>query len=131
VIYEQKCTDHPRDEFRDKVLKSFLEWKEHKRDNQLVQAVTGLVERFNLTDNEHLALYDRLVQVHPLTFQAALTVTPPIFDAPRCVSLFSGYADITPDIANRLGDAFPLPNIRNWFSVFADSVWNKIEAANV
>ena len=131
VIYEQKCTDHPRDEFRDKVLKSFLEWKEHKRDNQLVQAVTGLVERFNLTDNEHLALYDRLVQVHPLTFQAALTVTPPIFDAPRCVSLFSGYADITPDIANRLGDTFPLPNIRNWFSVFADSVWNKIEAANV
>jgi hypothetical protein len=127
VIYEQKCTDHPRNEFRDKVLRSFHEWRDHRRDNQLVQAVTGLVERFNLTADEHVALYDRLVQVHPLTFQAALTVTPAAFDTPKCVSLFSGYADLTPDIADRFGDTFPLPHIRNWFSAFADSVWNKIE----
>ena len=53
VIHEQKCTDHPRDEFRDNVLRSFRDWKDHKRDNQLVQAVTNLVERFSLTDDEH------------------------------------------------------------------------------
>jgi hypothetical protein len=131
VIYEQKCTDHPRDEFREKVLSSFREWKDHKRDNQLVQAVTSLVERFNLTPEEHLALYDRLVQVHPLAFQAALTVTPPPFGTPRCVALFAGYNTITPAVADRLGDTFPLPHIRDWFGAFAARVWSKIETLNV
>jgi hypothetical protein len=131
VIYEQKCTDHARDEFRDNVLRSFREWKDHKRDNQLVQAVTSLVDRFNLTPEEQLALYDRLVQVHPLAFQASLTVTPTPFDTPRCVSLFTGYTAITPDAADRFGDTFPLNNIRDWFAAFAAQVWSKIEASNV
>jgi hypothetical protein len=131
VIYEQKCTDHPRDEFRDNVLRSFHEWREHKRDNQLVQAVTSLVERFNLTPVEHVALYDRLVQVHPLAFQTALTVTPTPFGTPRCVALFTGYIAVTPDVADRLGDTFPLPHIRNWFAAFAALVWDKIETSNV
>ena len=131
VIHEQKCTDHPRNEFRDNVLRSFHEWKQHKRDNQLVQAVTGLVERFNLTPDEHLALYDRLVQVHPLAFQAALTVTPTPFGTPQCVALFSGYTAVTPDVADRLGDTFPLSHIRDWFADFAARVWDKIEASDV
>jgi hypothetical protein len=131
VIYEQKCTDNARKEFREQVLRSFHEWKDGKRDNQLVQAVTSLVERFNLTPDEHVALYDRLVQVHPLAFQVALTVTPTPFDTPRCVALFAGYSAVTPDIANRFGDTFPLSHIRSWFAAFAALVWNKIEASNV
>jgi hypothetical protein len=96
-----------------------------------VQAVTSLVERFNLTDDEHLALYDQLIQLHPLTFQAALTVTPTPFDTPRCVSLFAGYDAVTPNVADRLGDTFPLPHIRDWFATFATRVWDKIEVSNV
>src|SRR5262249_8679108 len=57
VVYEQKCTEHPRDRFRDEVIAAFHEWKSHERDNQLIQAVTNLVERFELTDDEHLRLY--------------------------------------------------------------------------
>jgi len=96
-----------------------------------VQAVTSLVDRFNLTPDEHVALYDRLVQVHPLAFQAALTVTPTPFGTPRCVGLFTGYTAVTPDIADRFGDTFPLPHIRNWFTAFAAQVWSKIEASSV
>jgi hypothetical protein len=33
---------------------AFHEWKSHERDNQLIQAVTNVVERFELTDDEHL-----------------------------------------------------------------------------
>jgi hypothetical protein len=131
VVYEQKCTDHARDQFRDKVIPGFHEWKSHKRDNQLVQAVTSLVERFELTDDEQLRLYDRLVQVHPLVFQAALTVTPTPFETARCVALFEGFVAVTPDIADRLGDTFPLADIRGWFATFAAHVWAKIEASDV
>ncbi|XSC42157.1 hypothetical protein ACF1BQ_026925 [Bradyrhizobium sp. RDT10] len=125
VIHEQKCTQNPRNQFRDNVLEAFRDWKAHKRDNELVQAVTGLVERFNLSDEEHLRLYDRLVQIHPLVFQAALTVTPTPFDTERCVSLFGGYSEITPSVMDRLGDTFPLANVRNWFAAFAQRVWGR------
>ncbi len=131
VIYEQKCSEHARNEFRDKVIPAFRDWKAHKRDNQLIQAVVALVERFNLSDEQHQRLYDYLVQVHPLSFQAALTVTPTPFDTQRCVALFSGYSDVTPDIADRMGDTFPLVEIRNWFNAFAQNVMDKIEALDV
>ncbi len=131
VVHEQKCTEHARDEFRDRVIAAFHDWRAHKRDNQLVQAVTLLVERFSLSDEEHVRLYDRLVQDHPLTFQAALTVSPTPYETARCVTLFSGFAAVTPDIQDRLGDTFPLSDIRGWFSSFAKRVWLKIEASNV
>jgi hypothetical protein len=131
VIYEQKCSEHARNEFRNKVIPAFRDWKEHKRDNQLVQAVVALVERFNLSDEQHQRLYDRLVQLHPLSFQAALTVTPTPFDTQRCIALFSGYSEVTPNIADRLGDTFPLVQIRDWFSAFAQNVLDKIEASDV
>ena len=131
VIYEQKCTDYPRKEFREKVIPAFAAWRAHERDNQLVQAVTALVARYGLNNAERLQLYDRIVQDHPLEFQAALTVSPPPFDTTNCVSLFDGYADVTPDITHRRGDTFPLHNIRGWFADFAAKVWVKIEEANV
>jgi hypothetical protein len=131
VIYEQKCSENARDKFRDEVIPAFHEWRSHKRDNQLVQAVTSLVERFDLTDSEHMALYDQIVQVHPIAFQAALTVTPSPFNAARCVALFNGYSAVTVNIDDRMGDTFPLSDIRAWFSHFATLVWQKVEAENV
>jgi hypothetical protein len=58
-------------------------------------------------------------------------VTPTPFGTPRCVGLFTGYTAVTPDIADRFGDTFPLPHIRNWFTAFAAQVWSKIEASSV
>ena len=80
---------------------------------------------------ELIAVYDRLLQDRPLTFQAALTVTPTPYDTPSCVALYTGYAALTPQIETRLGDTFPLPQIRPWFEAFAQRVWAKIEAGNV
>jgi hypothetical protein len=47
------------------------------------------------------------------------------------VTLFSGFTAVTPEIQDRLGDTFPLGDIRGWFSSFAEGVWHKIEASNV
>lgn len=131
VVHEQKCTEHARDEFRDKVLPAFHDWKSGKRDNQLVEVATSLLERFGLTDDEHVRAYDRLVQERPLAFQAALTVTPSPYDTARCLALFAGFTAITPDVQDRLGDTFPMADIRGWFAAFAQKVWEKIEATNV
>ncbi len=131
TIHEQKCTTNARPHFRDHVMPSFKEWMSGKRDNQLTSIATGLLSSFNLTDDERTAIFDRLVQDRPLAFRAALTVTPTPFATEQCVSVFKDYATLTPVVDNRLGDTFPLPDIREWFNAFAQEVWAKIEAQNV
>lgn len=131
TIYEQKCTVRPRDRFRDEVLPAFQAWVSHSRDNQLTQEATALLVRFNLTDEEQLHVYDRLVQEHPLVFDAALTVTPVPFETDNCVALFADYATITPNVEDRWGNTFPIPDIRAWFAALAQNVWQRIEANNV
>lgn len=131
TICEQKCTTNPRSEFRTKVIPAFQEWISGKRDNQLTQISIGLLSVHNLTDAEHTAIFDELVQSRPLAFRAALTVTPTPFEKPRCLAVFKDYKDLTPTIDNRAGDTFPLVDIRDWFQNFSDLVWQKIEAEDV
>jgi hypothetical protein len=131
VIYEQKCTDNARQLFLRKVLPEFKRWLAGVRDGELLQIAIGLMQRFDLTDAEYQRAYDRLAQDRPLGFQASLTVTPTPFATAQCVALFKGYAPLTPNIADRLGDTLPLQAIRPWFDAFAKKVWASIEAANV
>jgi hypothetical protein len=131
VIYEQKCTDNARQPFLTKVLPEFKKWLDGFRDGELLQIAVALIERFDLTDGERQRIYDRLVQQRPLAFQASLTVTPSSFGTTQCVALFTGYAALTPNIANRLGDTLPLQAIRPWFEAIAQQVWAVIEATNV
>jgi hypothetical protein len=131
IIYEQKCTDNARQLFLTKVLPEFKKWLSGVRDNELLQVAIALLQRFNLTDDERQKAYDRLAQDRPLAFQASLTVTPNPFGTAACVELFTGYAGLTPNIANRLGDTLPLQAIRPWFEAFAQKVWAVIEAADV
>jgi hypothetical protein len=131
IIHEQKCTDHPRDQFRGEVLPAFKEWLEGKRDNQLLQNATAMLERFLLSDNETIAAYDRLLWQRPLAFQASLTVTPADYDQAKCVALFKDFKDLTPATQDRMGDTLPLAEIRPWFTGFAKTVWSKIEAMDV
>jgi hypothetical protein len=131
VIYEQKCTENARQLFLSQVLPAFRKWTTGTRDNELLQAAIGLMQRFNLTDGEYVRIYERLLQDRPLAFRVALTVDKDPFEAAQCVALFTGYAGSVPAFENRHGDTFPLADIRAWFAAFAGNVWLAIEAANV
>lgn len=131
VIYEQKCTENARQLFLSQVLPAFKKWIAGTRDNELLQVAIGLMKRFDLTDDEHVRVYERLIKDRPLAFRAALTVDTVPFNAAQCSALFAGYTDLTPRLENRNGDTFPLSDIRTWFAAFAGKVWTEIEAANV
>lgn len=131
TVYEYKCTDRARRQFKDEVLPAFRDYVSGVRDDQLSQTTIGLLLRFGLTDDEQRQIYDRLVQDRPLAFQAALTVTPDVFETEKCVKLFKDFASLPGAIEDRMGDTFPLNNIRPWFDVFAEKVWEKIEDLHV
>jgi hypothetical protein len=131
IVYEQKCTENARQLFLSQVLPAFRKWMSGERDNELLQAAVGLMQRFNLTDEELIKAYDHLAQDRPLAFCAALTVTPSPFETPQCVALFADFSGLTPLIDDRMGDTFPLVDIRAWFELFAQKVWQKIETSDV
>lgn len=129
TIYEQKCTTSPRQLFRDDVLTAFKEYTAQKRDNQIVQIALSLLASLNLTDEQELAVHSTLVKQRPFSFSAGLTVSPDVYTPAQCLALFDGFSTITPDIANRQGNTFPLEDIRAWFAAFANKVWEFVEAA--
>ena len=131
TIHEQKCSENARQIFLSQVLPGFRKWMNGERDSELLQAVIGLLSRFNLSEAELNEIYDSLLNDRPLSFRAALTVAPPPYSQSQCVSLFETYAQLTPLIDDRLGDTFPLVDIRAWFEAFAQKVWSKIEAGHV
>jgi hypothetical protein len=132
TVYEQKCSDKPRDKFRDEVLPAFSDWITGTRDDELLQIAIGLLARFNLTDAEHNRAYARLALApRPIAFRAALTVSPGTFPQGECKKVFKGYDGLAVALDARFGDTFPLDDMRAWFEAFAAAVWAKIEAFNV
>ncbi|MES0100368.1 hypothetical protein [Mesorhizobium sp. M0019] len=131
TVYEQKCSDDARGKFRDEVLPAFKNWFVGVRDDELMQIAIGLLDRYNLTDMEHEKAYADIILKRPLSFRAALTVSPQVFPAAECVKLFKDYEELELEVAARFGDTFPLDDIRGWFKAFAAVVWSKIEQFNV
>lgn len=132
TVYEQKCSDKPRDKFRDEVLPAFKDWITGTRDDELLQIAIGLLSRFNLTDAEHNRAYARIALApRPIAFRAALTVSPAAFPLGKCKKVFQGYDGLAVALDARFGDTFPLDDMRAWFEAFAAAVWAKIEAYNV
>jgi hypothetical protein len=131
TVFEFKCTDHARDKFRDEIMRTFKGYHSGERDPELSQTAVALLASFNLTDAERIAIYDKLIQERPLVFQAALTVTSEAFDHARRLSLFNGFSALECHVDARLGDTFPLAEIRSWFAGFAEVVRAKIEKMDV
>jgi hypothetical protein len=131
TVYEQKCSDAPRDKFRDEVLPAFKNWLAGFRDDELMQIAIGLLDRHHLTDEESQRAYGRLMMERPLAFRAALTVSPENFPAAECVRVFRDYDSLGVELQARFGDTFPLADIRGWFAAFAAAVWAKLEQIDV
>lgn len=126
TVYEYKCTIHARQKFQSQVLKSFREYISGKRDNQLAQAVLALLEGYGFNGFELKTAYDTLIQTRPLAFEAALTVSPSLYPAEKCIALFKDYDSLQVALNVRGGNTLPLDDVRAWFADFSDRVWARI-----
>ena len=118
TIYEQKCTTAPRNQFRDHVLPAFVEYASGSRDNQIVQSALSLFALRGLPEAAESQAYARIVIDRPFIYSAGMTVTPDPFSIAMCRALFDGFPTITPNVENRMGNTFPLDDVRQWFCRF-------------
>ncbi|WP_444857952.1 hypothetical protein [Sphingosinicella sp.] len=122
IICEDKCTDYPRDKFRDDVLRTFREHHNNKRARDLVANAVELIRDSGIRGTAGVNAAARVTDKSIRCYRAALT-TRTLTTAGR-ISLFAGYdglEDLNQD--QRVGATLPLSiPLRDWFQTLADAV---------
>lgn len=128
IICEDKCTDYPRDSFRDDVLKTFGEHHTNKRARDLVANAVELIRdsgvRGTAAVNAAARVTDKAVRI----YRAALTTK--VLETTGRVSLFTGCSGLEEIVqAQRVGATLPLSgSLRDWFQALADAVISALDA---
>jgi hypothetical protein len=128
IICEDKCTDYPRDKFRDDVLKTFGEHHSNKRARDLVANAVELIRdsgvRGTAAVNAAARVTDKAVRI----YRAALTTK--VLETSGRVSLFAGYNGLEEIVqAQRIGATLPLSgSLRDWFDTLAEAVIAALDA---
>ena len=136
TIFEDKCTENPRQKFRDEIMPTFVEHHESKRKRDLVANAVSLIKESGLNGTDAVRAAADVLDKQFRTYRAALTVNAAITTADRRRRLFRGYnglAQITK--SQRIGATFVIDgDLRAWFQTLADQVVDALrefEAADV
>ncbi|RWL47625.1 MAG: hypothetical protein EOR60_08525 [Mesorhizobium sp.] len=136
TIFEDKCTENPRQKFQQEILPTFEEHHACKRKRDLVANAVSLIKDSGLNGTAATLAAARVLDNQFRTYRAALTVGPAITTTQRLKRLFKGYsnlADITK--AQRIGATLVIDgDLREWFKELAKEVVNSLlefEADNV
>jgi hypothetical protein len=124
TICEDKCTQNPRDTFRDKVMIAFTEHHNNKRGRDLLANAVALIRQSGLKGTIATMAAEKVHDKTYRTYRAALTVNSDISTTEERKKLFKGYDGLT-DIkqTQRIGATFIVTgNLRDWFQELADNV---------
>jgi len=133
TICEDKCTQNPRETFRDKVMIAFAEHHKNKRGRDLLANAVALIKQSGLRGTAATLAAERVHDKTHRTYRVALTVNSDICTTEERQKLFKGYDGLS-DIsqAQRIGATLIVTgNLRDWFQELADHViqaLNKFEA---
>ncbi|MEK3985085.1 hypothetical protein MHB77_17075 [Paenibacillus sp. FSL K6-3166] len=129
TICEDKCTQNPRDTFRNKVMIAFKEHHQNKRGRDLLANAITLIKQSGLTGTAATLAAARVHDKTYRSYRAALTVNSDISTAEERQKLFKGYEGLT-DISQlqRIGATFiVIGDLREWFQELADRVINSLD----
>lgn len=136
TIFEDKCTDNPRNKFRDEIMPTFTEHHENKRSRDLVANAVSLIKEGGLNGTEATRAAARVLDSKYRTYRAALTVDSSITTPIKRKKLFKGYNNLTRITKDqRIGAMLVIDgDLREWFQDLANNVisaLNEFEAEDV
>lgn len=117
TIFEDKCTDNPRDTFTQKVIPAFLERHKNKRCAELIATAASLIEMAGFDDVSAIRSAKSVLDINLRKYRAALALTGEMDSDESRRKLFEGYEqlmDITQE--QRIGASFIVEgHLRDWF----------------
>ncbi|CAI7727449.1 hypothetical protein WT0BACILLUS_03725 [Bacillus altitudinis] len=124
TICEDKCTENPRDKFRDQVMQAFTEHHQNKRGRDLLANAVNLIKQSGLKGTAANLAAEKVYDKTYRTYRAALTVNSDICGAEERQKLFKGYDGLTDILkSQRIGATFIVTgNLRDWFQELAEHV---------
>jgi len=124
TIFEDKCTEHPRQKFKQEVLHTFHEHHDNKRKPDLVANAVNLIRESGLDGSAAAKAAANVLDRKFRIYRAALTVDTSITTTDKRRKLFKDYnglKDITKP--QRVGATFVVDgDLREWFQTLADLV---------
>lgn len=127
VICEDKATINPRKTVRAKVWPEFAEFQSGARDNQLVEAVTSLIEQRHPDDADEIVA--RVFWNEQRAYRVAVTGKSKHSKAKHQSNLFKGFKDVVLGVEDRRrAHVLTLAELRPWMASLADQALVFVEA---
>lgn len=121
TIFEDKCSDNPRDAFTRKVIPAFLDRHRNKRSAEIIAAASVLLRIAGISDGHAAQLAAAVTDRKTRRYRAAFAVTDEYDNQKKRGELFAGYDKIEDiEAEQRLGACLIVPpNLRDWFDKLA------------
>jgi hypothetical protein len=128
VVFEDKATENPRDTIREDVWPEIKALHDGERQTELMQDVTALLQRANVTDPD--AVLEAVVWKQMRKFRVSITGGTGQDEQKGFEKLFKGFDEVTPglDEPGRRAEVFCHSDIRKWMAAFALKVDASIDA---
>ena len=134
TICEDKCTDYPRNKFRDEVMPTFTEHHGNQvRGRELLATAVDIIKSKFTNDTEALIAAQRVMELGRRRYRAALTVDATIVTPAKRAKLFKDYNGLAGiEQSQRIGATFVMSgDLRTWFQQLADAVIAAIKSGKV
>ncbi|GGE38512.1 hypothetical protein GCM10007276_14750 [Agaricicola taiwanensis] len=137
TIFEDKCTENPRKKFKQEVLRSFGDYHNDRRCNELVACAVALIKESDINGTAATKAAARVLDRACRSYRASLTVSSHISSAAKRAKLFKDYEVILDQLNQdqRVAAIFTVDQpLRDWFDGLAGqvlTVLSKYEGRNV
>lgn len=118
TIVEAKCSEYPRDTFRDKVIPAFLDHEAGNRTRQVLATAAELLQQFGLDGTQAALAAQRVIGPENRAYTASLAVEQRHDTDRHRTNLFKGY-DVIKRVpaGRRIGETLVVDDdLRLWFA---------------
>lgn len=133
TIFEDKCTDHPRDTFTQKVIPGFLDRHGNTRNAELIAAAATLIQLSGVSNVQAMSMVRKVLDNSCRQYRAGFALTQDFDTEEAQQALFKGYDKIK-DInqEQRIGASLIVDGkLRDWFDALATKIIAYIEQLDV
>ncbi|HGF7177554.1 TPA: hypothetical protein AB5E44_003582 [Vibrio cholerae] len=133
TIFEDKCTDNPRDTFTQKVIPGFLDRHGNTRNAELIAAAATLIQLSGVSNVQAMSMVRKVIDNSSRQYRAGFALTQDFDTEEAQKALFKGY-DRIKDInqEQRIGASLIVDGkLRDWFDALATKIIAYIEQLDV